>query len=103
GAKLEIRLGPGQPDRDVGVADLAQDPIHGMAEHLFQIVGADDDAAERFGGSDQIELPGEIAVGGDEIVAEEIDLAGDEPAGVVETANGKPEAVDAALALGVEG
>ena len=98
-AKLEIGIRPGQPDGHVGVADLAENPVHGMAEHLFEIVGTEHDAAERFGGSDQIELAGEIAVGGDEIVAEEIDLSGDEPAGVVETPHGQAKAVDAALIL----
>ena len=74
-----------------------------MAKHLLEILGGNDDAAEGFGGPHQIQLPGKIAVGGDQIVAEQIDLAGDEPAGFVEPADGHAKAVDAAFALGVQG
>jgi hypothetical protein len=70
-----------------------------MAKHLFQVVGIADGAAEGFGRADQIELSGKIAVGGDQIVAEQIDFLGDQAARFVKPAHREAKTIDSVLAL----
>ena len=100
GAELELAVLGAEPDGDVGVAHLAQHPVHRVAQELFEILRVGDVLAEAFLRADAVELARQLAVGADQVVAEQVDLLADDPAALVQLADRVLELAEAPLLAG---
>ena len=77
--------------RDVGEARPADEPVHGVAKKLLEILGRREVLAEVFLNPNGVDLFRELAVRAYEVVAEQIDLLIDGPAGDAEAFDGRPQ------------